>query len=112
MRTKKTLLVKPAAAPGLVPPPPDADELLVCLQDPFDAVGDSSTIVRAMVPAADHDAAHLWQLEAVLEMNAPRVFAGWATRGGFTLDLSVHATAAPACGLQQAVRAQLVNHLG
>lgn len=75
-----------------------ADLLLVCLQDPFDAVGDSSTLVHAAVPTADGSAAHHWNLEAVMEMNPPRVFAGWATRGSFTLDLSVHATASPMTG--------------
>ena len=74
------------------------DLLLVCLQDPFDAVGDSSTIVCSTVPTADGTSAHLWQLEAVMEMNPPRFFEGWATRGDFTLDLSVHATASPAAG--------------
>lgn len=84
-----------AKKPSEQPPP---DLLLVCLQDPFAAVGDSSTIVQAAVPAATSTATHLWQLEAVLEMNPPRCFAGWATRGSFTLDLSVHATASPAAG--------------
>lgn len=87
---------KPATA-GRADSPP-ADLLLVCLQDPFDAVGDSSTIVRSSVPTADGNTAHSWQLEAVLEMNPPRCFEGWATRGSFTLDLSVHATASPATG--------------
>jgi hypothetical protein len=77
---------------------PAPDLLLVCLQDPFEAVGDSSTIVRTTVPTADGSSAHLWQLEAVMEMNPPRVFRGWATRGSFTLDLSVHASAFPATG--------------
>ena len=72
-----------------------ADLLLVCLQDPFDAVGDSSTIVRTEVPAADGHAAHSWTLEAVMEMNPPRFFEGWATPGNFTLDLSVNATVFP-----------------
>jgi len=98
MRTNPPLLIQPTADAGKQPLPPEADWLLVCLQDPFDAVGDSSTIVRATVPAAADDPARLWQLEAVLEMNAPRCFAGWATRGSFTLDLSVHAAARPAAG--------------
>lgn len=33
-----------------------------------------------------------------MEMNPPRCFEGWATRGSFTLDLSVSATALPAAG--------------
>jgi hypothetical protein len=77
---------------------PAPDLLLVCLQDPFDAVGDSSTIVRSEVPAADGNAAHSWTLEAVMEMNPPRFFEGWATRGHFTLDLSVNATVSPQAG--------------
>jgi hypothetical protein len=72
--------------------------LLVCLQHPFEATGDSSTLVQAAVPAADLNASHLWQLETVMEMNTPRFFEGWATRTSFTLDLSVHATACPAAG--------------
>jgi hypothetical protein len=78
--------------------PQTPDLLLVCLQDPFDAVGDSSTIVRSTVPTADGNSAHLWQLEAVMELNTPRFFEGWATRGSFTLDLSVNASAFPATG--------------
>lgn len=61
-------------------------------------MGDSSTIVRATVPTADGNAVHLWQLEAVMEMNTPRFFQGWATRASFTLDLSVHAAVSPAAG--------------
>ena len=82
--------------PGVIPPAEDL--LLVCLQDPFDAVGDSSAIVRSRVPTVDGNADHAWMLEAVLELNPPRFFAGWATRGSFTLDLSVHASASPAAG--------------
>jgi len=82
--------------PGVIPPAEDL--LLVCLQDPFDAVGDSSAIVRSTVPTAAGNAAHAWMLEAVMELNPPRFFAGWATRGSFTLDLSVHAAASPAAG--------------
>ncbi len=74
------------------------DWLLVCLQDPFDAVGDSSVMVHSWVAAVDRDPSHQWRLEAVLELNAPRVFTGWATHSDFTLDLSVQATAAPAAG--------------
>ena len=80
------------------PTPTTPDLLLVCLQHPFDAVGDSSTIIRSAVATADGNSVHLWQLEAALVMNPPRCFAGWATRGGFTLDLSVNATASPASG--------------
>lgn len=90
-----------AASPppaALRTPPPVPDLLLVCLQDPFDAVGDSSTIVHSTVPTADGNATHLWQLEAVMELNTPRFFAGWATRASFTLDLSVHAAVSPAAG--------------
>jgi len=75
---------------------PAADFLLVCVADPFEAVGDSSNIVRVTVPTADATAAHLWTLEAVLDMNPPRSFKGWATHGDFTLDLSVNATVFPA----------------
>jgi hypothetical protein len=75
-----------------------ADLLLVCLQDPFDGVGDSTTLIRTTVPAADGNLSHQWMLEAVMEMNPPRFFEGWATRGTFTLDLGVSATALPAAG--------------
>lgn len=91
-KTSTMLEAKPHATPQAT------NLLLVCLQDPFDAVGDSSTIVRSTVPTANGNSAHLWQLEAVMEMNPPRFFEGWATRGNFTLDLSVNATAAPATG--------------
>jgi len=91
---RPALATRPATEPLDSPSP----LLLVCLQDPFEAVGDSSIIVHSQVPTADDDSAHLWQLEAVLEMNAPRVFAGWATRDYFTLDLSVNAAASPAAG--------------
>lgn len=77
---------------------PAADLLLVCLQDPFDAVGDSSSIVHSLVPAADGNLSHQWKLEAVMEMNPPRFFEGWATRSSFTLDLSVTAAVLPATG--------------
>jgi hypothetical protein len=93
-----------AEAPGIslapVPRAPalPAEQLLVCLQHPFEGVGDSSTIVRVTVPTGDGNSTQLWQLEVVMEMNAPRVFAGWATRSVFTLDLSVHATVSPASG--------------
>jgi len=80
------------------PAAPAGDLLLVCLQDPFEAVGDSSTIVRTTVPTADGNSTHQWRLEAVMEMNPPRFFQSWATRGSFTLDLSVHATTCPATG--------------
>ncbi len=91
-----TAATPPPAASRTAAPAPDL--LLVCLQDPFDAVGDSSTIVRATVPTADGNATHLWQLEAVMELNTPRFFEGWATRASFTLDLSVHAAVSPAAG--------------
>jgi len=83
-------------APG--PPPAAPDLLLVCLQDPFKGVGDSSSIVHSAVPAADGNLAHQWMLESVLEMNPPRFFASWATRDSFVLDLSVSATALPVEG--------------
>ena len=83
-----------AVAPGAAAP----DLLLVCVRDPFDAVGDSSTIVRAAVGTADGTAAHQWQLETVMEMNPPRFFASWATRGCFTLDLRVNAAVFPSTG--------------
>ena len=73
-----------------------ADLLLVCVKDPFEAVGDSSNIVQVIMPTSDGSSAHLWVLEVVLEMNPPRTFRGWATRGGFILDLSVNATVFPA----------------
>ena len=113
MSTKKPAVGKPAqtvqpwrvagvsAAPLAAPHPaatPAEDLLLVCLQDPFAAVGDSSSIVRVTVPTANGNAAQQWMLEAVMEMNTPRFFEGWATRGSFTLDLSVHAAAMPAAG--------------
>ena len=101
MSAKKSPAVKQTSAtdtttPGSARSAPDL--LLVCLQDPFDAVGDSSSIVHAAVPAADGNLAHQWMLEAVMEMNPPRFFESWATRGSFTLDLSVSATALPAAG--------------
>ncbi|MEI7910523.1 MAG: hypothetical protein WCK77_12875 [Verrucomicrobiota bacterium] len=87
--------------PATDPPNPAApapDLLLVCLQDPYPGVGASSALVHSTVPAADGNVAHQWMLEAVLEMNPPRFFESWATRGSFTLDLSVTATALPASG--------------
>lgn len=105
MSTKKPAAGKPALSiqpwqlAGVAATPLTAEDwLLVCLQDPFDAVGDSSALAHTLVPTAAGNAAHQWMLEAVLELNPPRFFAGWATRGSFTLDLSVHATAAPAAG--------------
>jgi len=74
------------------------DLLLVCVQDPFDAVGDSSTIVQARVMAADGNLSHQWNLECVMSMNPPRCFKSWATRTSFTLDFSVHASVSPAVG--------------
>ncbi len=74
------------------------DWLLVCLQDPFEAVGDSSSIGVAMVASADGNSSQLWRLEAVMALNPPRFFQSWATRGVFTLNLSVHAVASPAKG--------------
>ena len=73
-----------------------ADLLLVCLDDPFEAVGDSSLIVRVTVPLANGSAGPLWVLETALEMNPPRTFRGWASRSGFTVDLKVNATVFPA----------------
>ncbi len=101
MSAKKSPVVKPDFITNPTPARAVAatpELLLVCLQDPFDAVGDSSTLVRTVVPAADGNLAHQWMLEAVLEMNPPRCFGGWATRGSFTLDLSVSASALPAAG--------------
>ncbi|MGC4013364.1 MAG: hypothetical protein QM755_02435 [Luteolibacter sp.] len=79
---------------GAAPPAAAAAEmLLVCLQDPFDGIGASSSkIVSSLVSASDHDPRHLWRLESVLEMNNPRFFESWATRGSFTLDLTVAAS--------------------
>lgn len=82
--------------PGTAPAAPDL--LLVCLQDPFDGVGDSSSIVHSAVPAADGILTHQWMLESVLEINPPRFFASWATRESFVLNLSVSATALPVEG--------------
>ena len=101
MSAKKSPLVRPDFVTNPTPAraaPVPPDLLLVCLQDPFDAVGDSSTLVRAVVPAASGNPGHQWMLESVLEMHPPRCFRGWATRGSFTLDLSVTATALPATG--------------
>ncbi|KAB2641894.1 MAG: hypothetical protein DVB25_00200 [Verrucomicrobia bacterium] len=81
---------------GAAPPAPDL--LLVCLQDPFEGIGDSSSIVRATVPAADGNLTHQWMLETALEINPPRFFASWATRASFILDLSVSATTMPSTG--------------
>jgi hypothetical protein len=87
------------APPAGLPVYRDLDEqLLVCLQHPFDAVGDSSLIESALVPAGDGLASHQWKLQATLEMHPPRFFEGWATRGHFTLDLTVGALARPAAG--------------
>ena len=77
---------------------PAPDLLLVCVQDPFGGVGLSSAIVHATVPAADDNLAHQWMLETTLELNPPRFFASWATRGSFILDLSVSATTLPVAG--------------
>lgn len=85
---------KPAHTDRSVSPAPEW--LLVCLADPYEAVGDSSKIARVTVPMADGGSFHLWELEVVLEMHPPRTFQGWATRRGFTLDLSVQATVLPA----------------
>ncbi|BCU78392.1 hypothetical protein llg_31070 [Luteolibacter sp. LG18] len=90
-------------APWQVAAPPKAvaseDMLLVCLQDPFEGIGASSSkIVDATVPASDHDPRHLWRLESVLEMNLPRFFESWATRGSFTLDLTVAASVRESAG--------------
>jgi len=84
--------------PTPAPAPAAPDLLLVCLQDPFNGVGDSSSIVHSAVPAADGNLAHQWMLESVLEMNPPRFFASWATRDSFVLDLSVSATSLPVEG--------------
>jgi len=80
----------------VVPPLPEC--LLVCLQDPFDGVGDSSSIARTTVPAADGNLTQQWMLETALEINPPRFFASWATYGNFVLDLSVSATASSTWG--------------
>jgi hypothetical protein len=107
MSARKSPTVKQASATGTPTPTPPAravataaaaDLLLVCLQDPFDGVGDSTTLVRTTVPAADGNLSHQWMLEAVMEMHPPRFFEGWATRGTCSLDLSVSATALPATG--------------
>lgn len=81
------------------PASPGSELLLVCLQDPFDGIGGaSSKIVNALVPASDHDPRHQWRLESMLEMNRPRFFESWATRGSFTLDVSVSASVVEAEG--------------
>ena len=81
--------------PAMTPQAP-AEMLLVCVSDPFEAVGDSSKIAEVTVTTADGTSAHLWTLVAVMEMNPPRTFKGWATRGSFTLDLNVSVTIYPA----------------
>lgn len=85
---RKTSKTSTSAAAG------PAELLLVCIQDPFGAAGVSSRIVQAAVPAADGNPRHLWRLEAVLEMNPPRFFEGWATTGAFSLDLKAAGGAA------------------
>lgn len=72
--------------------------LLVCLQDPFVGIGSSSKIVDADIPASDHDSNHQWRLRAVLEMHPQRFFEGWATRGSFTLDLTVNGSVTESAG--------------
>lgn len=105
MSAKKSQTVRSSVAaanpiPGTSPlaAPPSSELLLVCLQDPFDAVGDSSVIVHAAVPAASGNPTHQWRLESVMEMNPPRFFESWATRGSFIIDISVSASAQPAAG--------------
>jgi hypothetical protein len=88
---------QPAANPA--PAVAKSEELLlVCLQDPFDAIGSSSKIVDARIPASDLDSNHLWRLRSVLEMHPPRFFESWATRGSFTLDLTVNGSVTESAG--------------
>ena len=84
---------KPSARPAK-----SEDLLLVCLQDPFDGIGSSAKIVEAYIPASDHDSNHQWRLRSVMEMHPPRFFESWATRGSFTLDLTVQGSASEAAG--------------
>lgn len=74
------------------------EDLLVCLQDPFPTPGTSSLIRNSEVPAGGGQPGDHWRLEATLEMNPPRVFAGWATRGSFTIDLKANALVTEAAG--------------
>jgi hypothetical protein len=92
------MTVSKAAASGN-PTSPAPDLLLVCLQDPFAAVGDSSTIAHSLVAAPDSGTAQQWKLEVAMEMHPPRCFESWATYGSFTLDLSVSAAVCPALGV-------------
>jgi hypothetical protein len=90
----------PSAAPqtrAMAATPAD-EMLLVCLQDPFDAVGSSSLITHVSAVASDGFSNHLWRLESVLEMNPPRFFESWATRGSFTLDLKVNGSVSAMAG--------------
>ncbi len=74
------------------------EDLLVCLQDPFPTPGSFSLIRNSEVAAVGGQPGRFWRLEATLEMNPPRVLAGWATRGTFTIDLKVNALATEAAG--------------
>jgi hypothetical protein len=84
---------KPSARPAK-----SEDLLLVCLQDPFDGIGSSAKIVEAEIAASDHDSNHQWRLRSVMEMHPPRFYESWATRGSFTLDLTVQGSASEAAG--------------
>lgn len=90
MTAKKTPARKAGAPRASSPAAAAASEslLVVCIQDPFGATGCSSRLAQAGVQAADGNPRHQWRLTAVLEVNPPRFFAGWATTGGFTLDVS------------------------
>jgi hypothetical protein len=75
------------------------EPLLVCLQDPFDGIGTSwSKIVDSDIPASDNNPLHQWRLRSVMELNPPRVFESWATRGSFTLDLTVRGSVTESAG--------------
>jgi hypothetical protein len=96
-----TIVGSSIAQPAAKPSPAvakSAELLLVCLQDPFDAIGSSSKIVDAKIPASDLDSNHVWRLRAVLEMHPPRFFESWATRGSFTLDLTVNGSVTESAG--------------
>jgi len=87
-----------ASVPAGVAGGDPADLLLVCIQHPFQSQHVFSLIANVLVPCADGNPQHLWQLQTVLEMNPPRFFEGWATAGSFTLDLKVNASLAASDG--------------
>lgn len=89
----------PRSGPSAAPAAARAAEelLLVCVQAPFPQTA-ASIIVQSTVPSTGGTRDQIWRLEAVLEMNPPRFFAGWATTALFTLDVKVNAMATPTAG--------------